>query len=221
MRKWLRRILLCIILVFVIWAGVLYNCAVGNRKYNVVVEVERQGRFGPRYSVGSGVVISEDGLILTAGHVVEDASKVKVTLSDGQEFITEVFYADPNEDVGLIPLFTDVNDFIHLSDSNDITPYDIVYNIGNANGIWDNSIFFGIVYENHFKRMFLDIDSEFMFAKMKVYPGCSGGGVYHYNKLIGVVVMGVTRDRQATFIVPSNVCAQVIEDYRNATQSHE
>lgn len=213
MRKWLVGILLGVVVVLTIWAGCLYSCALDSKKYNVIIESGRQTKFGLNYSVGSGVVVSKNGLILTAGHVLKDAIKVRVTLYNGREFITEVCYVDPNEDVGLIDLTIDVNDFIQLSDSNDLESGNIIYIIGNIKGVWDSSICFGRVFKNHFKRIFVDEDSEFILAKMRVLPGCSGGGVYRFNKLIGMVVSTAIHDNKAAFVVPSNVCQEVIERY--------
>lgn len=206
MKKILRKILLCIVLIFIVWAGLLYNCARENRVYNVVVESEQHGRF----FIGSGVVISEDGLILTAGHVIKNADRVRVTLSDGRIFDVNNYYIDAVHDVGLINLPIDVNDYMVLEDSNDITSNNIIYNIGNSRGIWDNSIFFGIIRDVKFKRLGFGEKCEFILARMIVYPGCSGGGVYRWDKLIGIAVRAGVG---ATIIVPSNICKQVVEEY--------
>lgn len=206
MKKILRKVLLCIGILFIVWAGCLYNCARGNRVYNAVVEVERHGRF----YIGSGVVISEDGLILTAGHVVKNAKRIRVTLSDGRVFDTKDYYRDSVHDVGLIKLSVDVNDYMMLGDSNSITSNSIIYNVGNAEGIWDHSIFFGIIRDTKFNRLGFGEKCDFILAKMIVYPGCSGGGVYRWNKLIGIAVRGGIG---ATMIVPSDTCKQVVEDY--------
>jgi serine protease Do len=206
MRKILHRVLLCVALVFIVWAGLLYNCARGNKIYNVIVESEQYGQF----SVGSGVIISEDGLILTAGHIVEDADRVRVTLPDGRIFDVNDYYVDIENDVGLIDLPIDVNDYTVLGDSNSIIPNSVIYNIGNAEGIWDSSISFGIIRNIKFKRLWFGEKCEFILAKMIVYPGCSGGGVYRWDKLIGIAVRGGVG---ATIIVPSNICKKVVEEY--------
>lgn len=202
MKKWISRILLIILLITAGWIGYIYNCAYQSINYNVVIETEGHGIF----RIGSGVIISDDGVILTAGHVLEDAERVKITLPNGQKWIAEKFYIDPNVDVGFIDLPIETPEYIELSDSNTIEKYDFIYNIGNSLGIWDDSIFLGIVYKNHFTRMFLGESNEYILAIMNIQSGCSGGGVYHYNNLIGIVVM---KGDGATFIIPSNICKGV------------
>jgi S1-C subfamily serine protease len=169
--------------------------------------------FGEQNYVGSGVLISKDGLVLTAGHCVEGATHLRITLSDGRVFNVDAnsCYKDVNSDTGLIKLPTTIKNYINLADSNDVKSGDIIYNIGNAEGIWDNSVFYGRVYRNHYKRMFLGDKTELLFAKMTVIGGCSGGGCYHWNSLIGIISRG---GPGVTFIVPSNVCSRVVADYR-------
>lgn len=213
MRKWLTRFLLCFLIIIASWVGYIYNCACQSKQYNVVVEGTS---FGHSW-VCSGVIISGDGLILTAGHCCNNVDSIRITLPDGQLWIANEYYFDENEDVGLIDLPIETENFISLANSDDIKSGNVIYNIGNANGIWDNSIFWGIVFKNHFKRFLLDEDSEFIMARMTVYPGCSGGGVYHYNKFIGIVVM---KGYGATFIVSSNTCKEVIERYKNSIKEN-
>jgi S1-C subfamily serine protease len=221
----LRRIIgncVCLILLVVIsFAAYLYHCADHNRMYNVVIEGQKITVFGEGNFVGSGVLISGDGLVLTAGHCVEDATHLRVTLPDGRVFNVDAnsCYKDPNSDTGLIKLPATVKNYINLSNSNDVKSGDIIYNIGNAKGLWDDSIYYGQVYRNHFKRMFLGDKTEFIFAKMHIYPGCSGGGVYHWNSLVGIVVM--SDGGYATFIVPSNVCNRVVKDYHLKMEKEE
>lgn len=209
-RKIASYCLLVILLAIVSYIGILVHCANGNKMYNVVVE--GVDKYGGNY-VGSGVLISEDGLVLTAGHCVDGAIRLRITLSDGRVFDVNErsCYKDPNSDTGLIKLPAVIKNYIKLSDSNDAKSGDIIYNIGNASGIWDNSVFYGRVYKNHYRRMFLGENTEHIFAKMTVIGGCSGGGVYHWNNLIGIVSRG---GPGVTLIVPSNICYKVMIDFR-------
>ena len=214
-RKLIGNCLCIVLLVVVSFMAYLYHCSNSNKIYNVVIEGKVNTMWGEGNFVGSGVLISGDGLVLTAGHCVKDATHLRVTLPDGRVFDVDAnsCYKDPNSDTGLIKLPTTVKNYINLADSNDVKSGDVIYNIGNAKGIWDGKVFYGWVYRNHFKRIFLGDKTEFIFAKMYIYQGCSGGGVFHYNKLIGIVVM--SDGGYATFIVPSNVCSRVVKDYRS------
>lgn len=221
MRKWISRILLVILLIIGSWVGYVYQCASQAKQYNVLIETIEPGFFGEKsYSIGSGVIISPDGWILTAKHVLEDALSVRITLSDGRVFNLKPddYVIDPNNDVGLVNLSVETNQYVTFSDSNGLESGDIVYNIGNAGGIWDNSFFLGIVYKTHFKRLFLGENSEFIVARMYIADGCSGGGVYHYQDLIGVAVMS---SDGAIFIISSNICEKFYDDTRNKIEIEE
>lgn len=217
MRKWIERILLCVLVIIGMWVYYIYDCASHAKQYNVLIETTKIGFFGESYSIGSGVIISEDGWVLTVRHCLKDAINVRVTLSDGRVFDLnpDDYCVDPNNDVGLINLSVETTEYINFSDSNNIEPGNIIYNIGNADGIWDSSFFLGIVYKNHFKRLFLDKNSEFIFARMSAVHGCSGGGVYYYNELIGIAVMA---EDGVTFILPSNTCKAFYDRTRNQTE---
>ena len=186
-------------------------------QYNVLVEATYNTPFGERYSIGSGVVISDTGRILTAAHVIDGAESVRVTLHDGKVFDTDRFYVDVECDVGIIDLglpFGSV-DFIPLSESGDIETGCLVVHIGNPNGIWVDTVVYGKIHDPHFYRIQLGKDIEFIVAKMKIEPGCSGGGVYIDNKLIGIVKAYWDG---AAIIIPSNICKLVLEEYNASNQ---
>lgn len=214
MRKWTSRILLIVLLIVVSWFGFIYHCALHSKQYNVLIEVTVPGFFGISHGIGSGVIVSSDGWILTAKHCLENVLTVRVTLPDRREFdvTPDNYYVDSNNDVGFINLNIETLQYTNIADSNEVTPNSIIYNIGNGEGIWDSAFYPGIVHQVHFKRQFLGDGSEFIFARMYALNGCSGGGVYHYNDLIGILVMG--NDGGVNFIVPSNVCKSFYERCR-------
>lgn len=181
-------------------------------QYNVLVEATYDTPFGEWYSIGSGVVISDTGRILTAAHVIDGAKSVRVTLHNGKVFDVNDFYVDVKHDVGIIDLglpFGSV-DFMPLSDSNDIETGQWVVHVGNANGIWADTVLRGKIHDVSFYRLSLGKDIEFIVVKMEIKSGCSGGGVYAGDKLIGIV--RVYWDG-AAIIIPSNVCKLVLEEY--------
>jgi S1-C subfamily serine protease len=198
----------------------LIGCAVwlqpnlGQNKiqYNVVIEATYSTPFGERYRVGSGVVISDTGRILTAAHVIDGAKSVRVTLHNGKVFDIDSFYVDVERDVGIIDLglpFGSV-DFMPLSDSDDVEKGHATIHVGNANGIWTDTVIRGKIYDPAFYKLSLGKDIEFIVVKMEIKPGCSGGGVYIGDELIGIV--SVYWDG-AAIIIPSNVCRLVLEEY--------
>lgn len=209
-----------LVLLVIVFVG-LYVCQLdfGHTKvqYNVLVEATHNTPFGERYSIGSGVVISDTGRILTAAHVIGGAESVRVTLHGGKVFDTDRFYVDAERDVGFIDLglpFGSI-DFVPLSGSDDIEKGYTVVHVGNPNGIWADTIVRGKVHNPHFFRLSLGKDIEFIVIKMKIEPGCSGGGVYIGDELIGIVKAYWDG---AAIIIPSNVCKLVLEEYDASDQ---
>lgn len=214
----MRNKLLLVLTTLFIWAVcyqvsntiVTHNVVSENVQHNLVVEGYRQaGFFGPSVWIGSGVLISPNGLVITAGHCVEGADFLRITLQDGRKFYIYNWYQDSVSDFAVFYLPIKTTEFSIFGDSNDLIKGDKIYNVGNANGVWDNSVFYGKVYKNHFDRMFLGLHTEFIFSTMKVFHGCSGGGVYYKNLLIGIVVMG---GDGISFIVPSQKIIEVLNN---------
>lgn len=205
-RKIVDSLLLIMSVIIALFVGYCYSCVSGSKDCNVLIEGTKNatGFLGEytSYFMGSGVVVSKDGYVLTAGHCVRDTQKLRVTLRNGKSYeISEYFVPeDPNFDFGIIKLPADVNDFKPLGNSDLAVGW--IYNIGNAKGIWEDSFFFGTVYNSHFKRMVFG-KSEYILAKITIWPGCSGGGVYKYKELVGVVSM--KPDEDGCLIVPTNV----------------
>ncbi|MCP4295072.1 MAG: trypsin-like serine protease, partial [Proteobacteria bacterium] len=83
--------------------------------------------------VGSGVIVSKDGYILTNSHVVKGADEIVVTLDDNREFAAEIIGVDTLSDVAVIKLSDDVKDLpvIHLGNSQSLRPGDFVVAVGN------------------------------------------------------------------------------------------
>ena len=71
----------------------------------------------PQHGLGSGVIVTKDGYILTNNHVVDDADKVKVTLQDGREFTAKVVGKDPDTDVAVVKIDAKDLPAITLADS--------------------------------------------------------------------------------------------------------
>lgn len=181
--------------------------------YNVLVETVIDTPFGPQYMLGSGVVISENGQILTAGHVLKNASRVRVTLHDGRVFDVNDFYVDEEFDVGFVDLPIETTIYSPLSDSNDLPKNVCITHVGNPGGIRTDVVLKGKIEDGSFQRLALGEDVDFLLAILTVEPGCSGGGAWVDGRLIGIVV--IQADIFA-ILVPSNVCQIALGRWSNA-----
>ena len=159
--------------------------------------------------VGSGVVISKKGIILTAGHCVKDANEIWVTIYNGERVKATGYYYDKKYDVGLIKIpYWYVNNCATIGNSDRLKNKVPVFTVGNSGGIWDNTITRGNVYTVHFSRFAaLGVDDEFILVVMDIIAGNSGGGVYSNGNLIGIVSRG---GRGATFVVPTSIIKPIL-----------
>ena len=94
--------------------------------------------------LGSGVIVSKDGYILTNNHVVAEADELRVALNDGREFEAKLIGADPKTDVAVIKIDADALPFATLADSDLLRVGDLVFAVGNPLGI-GQTVTMGIV----------------------------------------------------------------------------
>jgi serine protease Do len=97
-------------------------------------------------SLGSGVIVRPDGLVVTNNHVIAKADEIRVVLSDGREFPAEVIAADEKFDIGILKIDTkgEALPTLSLKDSDDINVGDLVLAIGNPFGV-GQTVTMGIV----------------------------------------------------------------------------
>src|SRR5258708_30570 len=92
--------------------------------------------FSPRQQgIGSGVIATKDGYILTNNHVVDGADEVKVALQDGREFTAKVVGRDPKTDIAVIKIDAKDLPAVPMADSEKVEVGDVVLAIGNPFGI--------------------------------------------------------------------------------------
>lgn len=94
--------------------------------------------------LGSGVLVTSSGYILTNNHVVEDADELKVSLADGREVTAQVIGADPKTDVAVIKIDAGKLPFATIADSDRIRVGDVVFAVGNPLGV-GQTVTMGIV----------------------------------------------------------------------------
>jgi serine protease Do len=150
--------------------------------------------WGPRFQreisvLGSGVVVHEDGYIITNAHVVEAAENIKAIFNNGDEFPCTVIQADENKDLALLKIQPNKKlPFVHLGRSDDLMIGETVIAIGNPYG-YSNTLTTGVisaigrdilVSEDFWMRGLIQTDAP-------INPGNSGGPLFNINgDLIGI-----------------------------------
>ncbi len=167
---------------------------------------------------GSGVIISEDGYILTANHVIDGGKTVTVTTVDGSKYDATVIGADKKTDVAVIKIEANGLSPAKLSSSETLAAGDFVFTVGNAFGQNGNSAVFGFIgdvnrevsYDGETRNM-IQLDGN-------INKGNSGGGLFDSNgELIGIVsALQTSADLNGVgFALPSSAIMTAVEDLIN------
>jgi serine protease Do len=167
-------------------------------------------------ALGSGVVISSDGYILTNNHVVQNARTIQVHLTDGREFSGKVIGTDPATDVALVKI--DANDLqpITFADSGSTQVGDVVLAVGDPFGI-GQTVTEGIISAKDRQGVSNDgnSDEDFLQTDAAINPGNSGGPLVDTNgRLVGINTSILSRtggNQGIGFAVPSNLCRWVAD----------
>jgi serine protease Do len=166
-------------------------------------------------ALGSGVVISADGYILTNNHVVENSKSIQVTLNDGRKLSAKVIGTDPQTDVALLKIDANNLEAITLADSDSTQVGDVVLAVGDPFGI-GTTVTEGIISANHRARVSSgDADEDFIQTDAAINPGNSGGALVDVEgRLIGINTSILSRtggNQGIGFAVPSNLCRWVAD----------
>lgn len=136
--------------------------------------------------LGSGVIVSPDGYILTNNHVVDKATELKVMLSDKRQFTGKVVGTDPKTDIAVVKIAATGLPTITLGDSSKLQVGDYAFAIGNPFGVGETATM-GIVSATG--RNGLDIENyeDFIQTDAAINPGNSGGALLNARgELIGI-----------------------------------
>jgi len=168
--------------------------------------------------LGSGVIVSKDGYILTNYHVVAGASEIEVKTSDKRSFQAEVVGLDSLADVAVIKIKEKVSDLpvAYLGDSEKLRPGDWAIAVGNPFSL-TSSVTLGII--SALKRItggIPDAYQNFIQTDAAINPGNSGGALVNINgELIGINTMIYSQTggyMGIGFAIPINMARQIMED---------
>ncbi len=177
----------------------------------------------PTRSSGSGVIISDDGYIVTNNHVIEDASNIEVVMSNNQRFFAKLVGKDPTTDLALLKIRAKSLPFLKYGDSDRITPGEWVLAVGNPFDL-NSTVTAGIVSAKARNIGILRERNEvqnlqveaFIQTDAAVNPGNSGGALVNLNgELIGIntAIATSTGGYQGySFAIPVSLVKKVMDD---------
>ena len=171
---------------------------------------------GHQRSLGSGVIVTDDGIVLTNNHVVEQADEVRVTLSDGREFEAEMVGSDPRSDLAVVRMEDPPDDLkpISFGDSGSLRLAETVIAIGNPFGV-GQTVTKGIVSATGRANVGIADYEDFIQTDAAINPGNSGGALINVRgELIGINTAIVSRSgghQGIGFAIPSNMARQIMD----------
>ena len=175
-------------------------------------------------SLGSGVIIRADGLIVTNAHVIKDADEIHVALSDRREFPAKVVLRDDRADLAVLRIDSPQEKFpaLALADSDKAEVGDLVIAIGNPFGV-GQTVTSGIVSASGRIAEGVSEYNEFIQTDAAINPGNSGGALVNMDgRLLGINAAIYSRDGGSLgigFAIPANIVATVIDAAENGRKS--
>jgi serine protease Do len=180
----------------------------GGRQFRMPRQQKEQG-------LGSGVIVSPNGYILTNNHVVDRATTVTVIMPDKHEFKARVVGADPKTDIAVLKVDAGSLDPITIGDSDKLQVGDYVLAVGNPFGV-GKTVTMGIVSATGRANLGIEDYEDFIQTDASINPGNSGGALVNdRGELVGIntaiLANGSEGNQGIGFAVPINVAREVMD----------
>ena len=215
----INYLLVISITIFLSWVFFSYDknrfvFAAGNSIESVVTIYSYNNNRNYANNIGSGVVFSKDGYIVTNFHIISGSKFIKIKLNDGQELDANIIGGDANADIAVLKIQSNQElKPINISDSNDLKIGDKVLAIGNPYGI-GISVSSGIISATG--RDYGNPYLELIQTDAAINPGNSGGALINENgNLIGINTKIFSRTggfQGLGFAIPSNNIVQIASE---------
>ena len=174
-----------------------------------------------KLGLGSGIILTDNGYILTNQHVVGNKySNCYVTLENGKNYNGSVVWADTNVDLAIVKIMANDLDYIELGDSDNITLAEEVYAIGNPIGIeFQRTVTKGIISGINRTIKLTENGSESYMEDLiqtdaTINQGNSGGPLVNKKgELIGINTVKITEAEGIGFAVPINIVKPILETF--------
>ena len=175
----------------------------------------REPREQREQGLSSGVIVSPEGYILTNNHVVDQASDVKVTLSDKREFKARVVGTDPKTDIAVLKIDASGLPAIVIGDSSKVQIGDYALAVGNPFGV-GKTVTMGIISATGRTGLGIEAYEDFIQTDAPINPGNSGGALIDdRGELVGIntaiLAHGSEGNQGIGFAVPVNLARTVMD----------
>lgn len=181
-------------------------------------------------NIGSGFIVSEDGIIITNKHVVRETdAQYSVLTNNGKEYDVQKIYRDPLNDLAILKIDANGLSSLSLGDSENLKLGQTAIAIGTPLGEFQNTITTGIVsglgrgitagsaYEGFVERLDSVIQTD-----ASISPGNSGGPLLNSNgDVVGVNTAVSSQGENIAFAIPSNVVKELLDGFRSRGNSFE
>jgi Do/DeqQ family serine protease len=137
-------------------------------------------------SLGSGVIVDDNGYVLTNNHVIEDASEIQVVLGDGRNLPARIVGSDPETDIAVLQAAGSKLPVASLGESNELQVGDVVMAIGNPFGV-GQTVTMGIVSATGRNELGITDFENFIQTDAAINPGNSGGALINaVGEVVGI-----------------------------------
>jgi serine protease Do len=172
----------------------------------------RQPKEHKSAALGSGVIISSDGYIITNYHVVKDADEIKVLLSDKREFSVKVIGSDPKTEISVVKIEAKGLPPLNWGDSDALEVGEIVLAVGNPFGL-NQTVTMGIVSAVGRANVGIADYEDFIQTDAAINPGNSGGALVNVRgEVVGIntAIFSTSGGYQGIgFAIPSNMVKSI------------
>lgn len=194
------------------------NVVIGRSQPSSIMEFfygNGGGQERAQIGTGSGVIISQDGYIVTNNHVIDNANQLQVTLNNNQTYDAELVGTDPNSDIALIKIDADRDlPYLAFGDSDNIKIGEWVLAVGNPFNL-TSTVTAGIVSAKA-RDLHMGRNQSFIQTDAAVNPGNSGGALVNTNGDLVGINTAITSQTGSyvgySFAVPSNIAKKVVDD---------
>ena len=176
----------------------------------------RSRQSGPQPGSASGVVIHEDGYIVTNDHVIGNAVEAEIRFSDNSTLIAQIVGRDPDTDLAVLKVNADHKlPSATFSDSSSVKVGQWVLAVGNPFGL-DRTVTLGVVSGIGRDNMNLSRYENFIQTDASINPGNSGGPLFNlHGEVIGINTAIINFAQNIGFAIPSKMASRIVEQLKN------